>query len=87
MHDAGGHLLRQGKITGGQGLLVNGFGFQAASSTGGHFVGFQFGRGPIKDVDGFDAHRQQRGRSVKEAHQVRHRVTVGIPKRHTVALR
>ena len=43
VHDAGGHLLSQRKIAGGQGLFVNGFGFQTASAPGSHLIGLEFG--------------------------------------------
>ena len=43
MHDAGGHLLSQGKIASRQGLFVNGFGFQTASASGSHLIGLEFG--------------------------------------------
>ena len=65
---------------------MNFFGFQTSRPASGHFVGLEFGRLTVKDVDRFDAHAEQRGRAMKKAHQVRNRVAVGVAKRHTVTL-
>ena len=86
MHDAGRHFLRQGEITSRQGLFVNSLGFFSPCSASSHFVGLEFGGLPVKDVDRFDAHAEQRGRAMKKAHQVRHGIAVGVPEGHTVAL-
>ena len=87
MHDAGSHLLGQRKISRCQGFFVHGFRFLPARPSRCHFFGLQFRRLAVKDVDGLDAHGQQRRRAVEKTHQMGHGVAVVVPKRHAVSLR